>query len=58
MAFMAVLPPLVLKALVDRAVDGRLTTGGVNLLVVAAVAIALGMTGLGLLNRWTGSRVG
>ena len=58
MAFMAVLPPLVLKALVDRAVDGRLTTGGVNLLVVAAVGIALAMTGLGLLNRWTGSRVG
>jgi ATP-binding cassette subfamily B protein len=58
MAFMAVLPPLVLKALVDRAVDGRLTTGGVNLLVAAAVAIALAMTGLGLLNRWTGSRVG
>ena len=57
-AFMAILPPLVLKALVDRAVAHRLTTGGVNLLVVAAVAIALSMTGLGLLNRWLGSRIG
>src|ERR1041384_4729701 len=57
-AVMGILPPLVLKALVDRAVDGRLTTGGVNLLVVAAVAIALTMTGLGLLNRWLGSRIG
>ncbi len=57
-AVMGILPPLVLKALVDRAVDGRLTTGGVNLLVLAAVAIALAMTGLGLLNRWLGSRIG
>jgi len=57
-AVMGVLPPLVLKALVDRAVARHLTTGGVNLLVVAAVAIALTMTGLGLLNRWLGSRIG
>src|ERR687895_94037 len=57
-AVIGILPPLVLKALVDRAVDGRLTTGGVNLLVLAAVAIALAMTGLGLLNRWLGSRIG
>jgi ATP-binding cassette, subfamily B, bacterial len=57
-AVMGILPPLVLKALVDRAVAGRLTTGGVNLIVLAAVAIALTMTGLGLLNRWLGSRIG
>ena len=57
-AVIGILPPLVLKALVDRAVAGRLTTGGVNLLVLAAVAVALTMTGLGLLNRWLGSRVG
>jgi ATP-binding cassette, subfamily B, bacterial len=57
-AVIGILPPLVLKALVDRAVAGRLTTGGVNLLVLAAVAIALAMTGLGLLNRWLGSRIG
>src|SRR5437763_1845084 len=57
-AVMGILPPLVLKALVDRAVAHRLSTGGVNLLVLAAVAIALTMTGLGLLNRWLGSRIG
>ena len=57
-AVMGILPPLVLKALVDRAVDGRLTTGGVNMLVLAAVAIALTMTALGLFNRWLGSRIG
>ena len=57
-AIMGILPPLVLKALVDRAVAHRLTTGGVNVLVAAAVAIALTMTALGLLNRWLGSRIG
>ncbi|HVW32520.1 MAG TPA: ABC transporter ATP-binding protein, partial [Acidimicrobiia bacterium] len=57
-AAMGILPALVLKELVDRAVAHRLTTGGVNFLVVAAVAIALTMTGLGLLNRWLSSRIG
>ena len=57
-AVMGILPPLVLKALVDRAVAHRLTTAGVDVLVAAAVAIALTMTGLGLLNRWLGSRIG
>ncbi len=58
MAVIGILPPLVLKALVDRAVDGRLTTGGVNLLVLAALTIAITMTGIGLLNRWLASRIG
>jgi ATP-binding cassette subfamily B protein len=57
-AVMGIMPPLVLKALVDRAVAHRLSTGGVDLLVLAAVSIALAMTGLGLLNRWLGSRIG
>src|SRR6059058_4502859 len=57
-AFIGVLPPLVLKALVDRAVGHRLDSGSVNVLVLAAVGIALAMTGLGLLNRWLGSRIG
>jgi ATP-binding cassette subfamily B protein len=57
-AVIGILPPLVLKALVDRAVAHRLSTGGVNLLVAAAVGIALTMTALGLLNRWLGSRIG
>jgi ATP-binding cassette subfamily B protein len=57
-AVMGILPPLVLKALIDRAVAHRLSTGGVNLLVLAAVGIAVAMTGLGLLNRYLGSRIG
>jgi ATP-binding cassette, subfamily B, bacterial len=57
-SLVGVLPPLVLKALVDRAEAGRLTLGSLNLLVLAAVGIALGTTGLGLLNRWLGSRIG
>ena len=54
----AVLPPLVLKALVDRADAGTLDTGVINWLVAAAVSVALVTTGLGLLNRWLGSRIG
>ena len=57
-AVLGILPPLVLKALVDRAVAHRLSAGGVNVLVLAAVTIALAMTGLGLVNRWLGSRIG
>src|SRR5438552_1997402 len=57
-AVMGILPPLVLKALIDRAVGHRLSTGGVNVLVLAAVAIAVAMTALGLLNRYLGSRIG
>jgi len=54
----AVLPPLVLKALVDRADAGTLDAGAINWLVAAAVSVALVTTGLGLLNRWLGSRIG
>ncbi|MGH8993500.1 MAG: ABC transporter ATP-binding protein [Acidimicrobiia bacterium] len=54
----AVLPPLVLKALVDRADAGTLDAGAINWLVAAAVSVALITTGLGLLNRWLGSRIG
>src|SRR5437763_16852116 len=57
-AVMGILPPLVLKQLVDRAVAHRLTAGGVNVLVLAAVSIALAMTGLGLLNRSLASPIG
>lgn len=53
-----VLPPLVLKALVDRADAGTLNAGAINWLVAAAVSVALLTTGLGLLNRWLGSRIG
>ncbi len=57
-ALVAVLPPLVLKALVDRATENRLDTGDLNFLVLAAVGIALATTGIGLWNRWLGSRIG
>jgi ATP-binding cassette subfamily B protein len=53
-----VLPPLVLKALIDRADARTLDTGVINWLVAAAVSVALVTTGLGLLNRWLGSRIG
>jgi ATP-binding cassette subfamily B protein len=57
-AVIGILPALVLKALIDRAVAHHLSTGGVNVLVAIAVGIALTMTALGLLNRWLGSRIG
>jgi ATP-binding cassette, subfamily B, bacterial len=57
-AVIGILPALVLKALIDRAVAHRLSSGGVNVLVAVAVGIALTMTALGLLNRWLGSRIG
>src|SRR5437763_2333482 len=50
-AVMGILPPLVLKALIDRAVGHRLSTGGVTVLVLAPVAIAEALTPLRLLNR-------
>src|SRR5688572_28756987 len=54
----SILPPLVLKALVDRATSGSLDTASLCSLVVAAVGISLLMLALGLLNRWLGSRIG
>jgi len=57
-AVIGILPALVLKALIDRAVAHHLSNAGVNVLVGLAVGIALTMTGLGLLNRWLGSRIG
>ena len=57
-AVIGILPALVLKALIDRAVAHHLSSAGVNVLVAIAVGIALAMTGLGLLNRWLGSRIG
>ena len=57
-SLVGILPPLVLKSLVDHAEAGTLDTGTLNRLVVAAVTVALVTTGLGLLNRWLASRVG
>ena len=52
-----VLPPLVFKALIDKAIpqkDHRLLT----LLVAAAAALTLTQTAIGLINRWFASRIG
>src|SRR5256885_12703827 len=51
-AVMGILPPLVLKALVDRAVAGRLTTGGGDLLGLAALALPPAITRAGGLHPW------
>jgi ATP-binding cassette subfamily B protein len=59
---LALLPPLVFKALLD-AVDAK---GGVspdvrhriNLLFVAAIVLAIGMTTVQLFSRWLGSQIG
>jgi ATP-binding cassette subfamily B protein len=53
-----ILPPLVLKALIDRATDGTLTQPDLNWIVAAAIGVSLVMTSLGVFNRWLGSRIG
>ena len=57
LSFVAVLPPLVIKRLIDTAIPTR-DLGMVNLLVAAAVALALGETALRLVNRWLSARIG
>lgn len=57
LSFVAVLPPLVIKALIDDAIPGR-DLGMVNVLVAAAVGLALAETGLRLVNRWLSARIG
>ena len=57
-AFAGTLPPLVFKALIDNALPPDNSDPAlVNLLFVAAVALAVVITGLNLVNRWLGSRV-
>jgi ATP-binding cassette subfamily B protein len=56
-AVLGVVPPLIFKQLIDRAIPER-DLGAVNLLAAAAVGIALLVTGLSLLNRWFGARIG
>ena len=58
-AFAGTLPPLVFKALIDNALPPDNSDPGlVNLLFVAAVALAVVITALNLVNRWLGSRIG
>jgi len=58
-ALVGTLPPLVFKALIDNALPpGHRDPGLVNWLFAAAVALAVVITGLNLVNRWLGSRIG
>jgi ATP-binding cassette subfamily B protein len=57
LAFVAVLPPLVIKRLIDSAIPSR-DLDAVNVLVGAAVGLALAETGLRLVNRWLAVRIG
>jgi len=56
-AGVAILPPLVFKTLLDRAIP-RHDLGLVNLLFLAAIALAVVSTGLNLLNRWFSATIG
>ncbi|MGQ0520650.1 MAG: ABC transporter ATP-binding protein [Actinomycetota bacterium] len=57
LSFVAVLPPLVIKRLIDSAIPSR-DLDAVNVLVGAAVGLALAETGLRLVNRWLAVRIG
>jgi ATP-binding cassette subfamily B protein len=56
-ATLGVVPPLIFKQLIDHAIPER-DMGMVNLLAFTAVALAVVTTGLSLLNRWFGARIG
>lgn len=56
-SLIGVLPALVFKRFIDHAIPQR-DLGEVNVLAVAAVALALGSAVLGLGIRWLGARVG
>ena len=57
LSFVAVLPPLVIKRLIDDAIPAS-DLGLVNLLVAAGVGLALAETSLRLVNRWLAVRIG
>ncbi|MDQ3758156.1 MAG: ABC transporter transmembrane domain-containing protein, partial [Actinomycetota bacterium] len=57
LSVLGVLPPLIFKQLIDEAIPRR-DLGAVNLLALAAVGLAVLTTGLSLLNRWFGARIG
>ncbi len=57
LSFVAVLPPLVVKRLIDSAIPRR-DLGMVNVLVATAVGLALAETSLRLVNRWLSARIG
>ncbi len=58
-AVVGTLPPLIFKALIDDAlVPGHGDPALVNRLFAVAVAVALAITGMNLVNRWLGSSIG
>jgi len=58
-ALVGTLPPLVFKALIDDALPpNRHDPALVNLLFGVAIALAVAVTGLNLVNRWLGSTIG
>jgi ATP-binding cassette subfamily B protein len=52
-----VMPPLLFKRLIDHAVPTR-DMGSINMLAIAAVALALGDAVLGVAQRWWSARIG
>jgi ATP-binding cassette subfamily B protein len=55
-ALLGTVPPFIFKQLIDAATNKDMA--GVNLWAVAAIAMAGVTTGLSLLNRWFGARIG
>jgi len=58
LAVVGTLPPLLVKQLIDKAVQRNHSLHQVDVLAVEMVGLALLTTGLSLLNRWFGSRIG
>jgi ATP-binding cassette subfamily B protein len=56
-ALLGVIPPLLLKRLIDVAIPHK-DLGAVDRIAFALVALALIAGGLSLLNRWLGARIG
>jgi ATP-binding cassette subfamily B protein len=56
-SLVGVVPPLLFRALIDRAIPER-SYGLVNLIAILAVTMALANAGLGLAQRWWSSRIG
>ena len=57
-SFLAIVPPLLFRKLLDGLTHRTLTHGDLNVLAAAAVSIAFGVALLSLAGRWFSSRVG
>jgi len=56
-AFLGAVPPLLMRAIVDRAIPDK-DQGLITLIAVAAVGVAVLVAAIGLASRWLSSRVG